>query len=538
MIRGAGLPRTPFRTAPSAARTFPASFAFLLSAVVSVSVSVAAVAADVPTGGVHTRAGDRSVTVVWDCGHDARGPFTVRRRPVGSAEAGEVVADGLASPAWADTSVTNGFGYEYRVSGPAGASASWGTATPRPFRDDAEFLGLLAATAADYFRFEANPANGLVRDRTRRDSKCSVAAVGFGLSAHACAADRGWWDRASAAERVRTTLATFLGLPQGPEAAGTAGHRGWFYHFLEMDTGLRAWKCELSSIDTALFLGGVLDARAAFTGDAPVEREIRDLAERLLRRVDWAWMADGEDTFTMGWHPETGFLRSRWRGYNEAMILHLLALGLDGDDLPVTWAAWTRSQAWSREEGLEFVPFPPLFGHQYSHVWVDFRGIADDFLRPRGIDYFENSRRATLAQRAHAIRNPGRFAGYGPDQWGFTASDTPRGYAAHGAPPPENEHGTLVPTAPGGSVPFAPEACIPALRAFYELHRTRLWGPYGFRDAIHPGSGWVATDTLGIDQGPIVLMIENHLGRGPWSRLASDPVLKRGLERAGFRPLR
>ncbi len=493
-----------------------------------------------PTGGTFLRAGDRSVTVQWDCGHAAAGPFSVERRLVGAGGGSNasVIRRGLPAPAWADVDVTNGIAYEYRVVGPDGSSGPWAAATPKEFVDDTAFLDLLAATAFDYFRFEANPRNGLVRDRTRRDSKCSIAAVGFGLSAQVAAVERGWWDRAAAAERVRTTLRTFLELPQGPGAEGTAGHRGWFYHFLEMDTGLRAWKCELSSIDTVLFLGGVLDARAFFRGDVPVEREIRDLAERLVARVDWSWMTDGEDTFSMGWHPEKGFIRSRWRGYNEGMLLYLLALGSAGPELPATWSAWTRTSGWSRLEGFEFSPFPPLFGHQYSHVWVDFRGIADDFLRSRGIDYFENSRRATLAQRAHAIRNPGGFAGYGPWTWGFTASDTPDGYAAHGAPPSENENGTVVPTAAGGSVAFAPEVCIPTLRALYEQHREGLWGPYGFRDAFHPGRGWYATDTLGIDQGPILLMIENLRGRGPWSRLGSDPILRRGLERAGFRPLR
>jgi hypothetical protein len=485
-------------------------------------------------GDLFLRSGDRSVTIQWDLGFPAAGSFAVERRADGAAA--ERVATALPAPAWADTAVTNGVRYEYRVLSGDGRASAWAPAVPEAFANDAAFLDLVAAAAFDYFRFEANPSNGLLRDRTLRVSKCSIAAVGFGLSAYLSGAERGWWTREDAVERTRTTLRTFTSLPQGEAPAGVIGTHGWFYHFLEMDTGLRAWKCELSSIDTVLFLGGVLDAQAYFVRDTPAEREIRDLAEGLLSRVDWSWMADGEDTFSMGWHPERGFIRNRWRGYNEGMLLYLLALGSERP-VPVTWEAWTRTCSWEEHHGFQFVPFPPLFGHQYSHVWVDFRGQADGFLRGRGLDYFENSRRATLAQRAHAMANAGRFQGYGPDLWGFTASDTPEGYAAYGAPPAENERGTLAPTAPGGSIAFAPEVCIPALRRMYELHREKLWGPYGFRDAFHPGKGWYATDTLGIDQGPILLMIENLRGRGPWSRLKSNARLRKGLEKAGFRPL-
>jgi hypothetical protein len=486
-------------------------------------------------GGLYLRAGDRSVTVNWEAGFSAPGPFTVERRAQDGPA--KVVADTLPAPAWADTDVTNGLRLDYRVRSSDGRASGWASATPAAFADDAAFLDLLAAAAFDYFRFEANPSNGMVRDRTLRNSKCSIAAVGFGLSAYASGAEHGWWTRGEAVVRTLATLRTFARLPQGDTPGGVVGSHGWFYHFLEMDTGLRAWKCELSSIDTVLLLGGVLDVQAFFDRDTADEREIRRLADGLFGRVDWAWMADGEDTFSMGWHPESGFIRNRWRGYNEAMLLYLLALG-SADGLPVTWDAWTRSYGWAEFHGLQFVPFPPLFGHQYSHVWVDFRGQADAVMRAWGLDYFENSRRATLAQRAHAVANAGRFAGYGPEMWGFTASDTPGGYAAYGAPPAENEHGTLAPTAPGGSVAFAPEVCIPALRRMYDEHRTRLWGPYGFRDAFNPGKGWYATDTLGIDQGPILLMIENLRGHGSWARLKGNPRLRRGLERAGFRPVR
>ncbi|MFM7816487.1 MAG: glucoamylase family protein [Verrucomicrobiota bacterium] len=414
--------------------------------------------------------------------------------------------------------------------------------TPRVESDDA-FLDRMERAAFDYFWNEANPTNGLIRDRTTPDSKCSIAAVGFGLSALNIGVDRGWIPRAAARQRVLTTLRTFADGPQGPQADGVMGHRGWFYHFLEMGSARRAWKCELSSIDTALFLAGVLDAQEFFSRQESDERAIRDLAQKLVDRVDWGWMTNGKDTFTMGWHPEKGFLESRWIGYNEAMILYLMALGASGESgatnrpTPVRWEAWTSGYKWRQHHGFEFVEFAPLFGHQYSHCWVDFRGIVDAAMRPHGIDYFENSRRATLAQRAYCIANPGGFPNYGPLEWGLSACDGPKGYAARGAPPAENDDGTLAPTAVGGSIPFAPEVSIPTLRHWDRSYGKRLWGRYGFRDGFNRKEDWWATDTLGIDQGAILIMAENHRTGSVWRRMKSNRVIRRGLERAGFRPL-
>lgn len=414
---------------------------------------------------------------------------------------------------------------------------------PPPVADANAVLDQIQRTAVDYFWQEANPDNGLIRDRSRPDSKCSIAAVGFGLSALVVGMERGWVDREAGRERIRTTLRTFWTLPQGPQTEGVAGYRGWFYHFLEMDTGLRAWNCELSSIDTALLLAGVLDAELYFDGKDPIDVEIRDLAERLLGRVDWNWMRFGQPSLTMGWRPEQGFLSSRWHGYNEAMILYLLGLGVVRDPLPATsWSAWTETYEWGSQHGQEYIVFPPLFGHQYSHVWVDFRGVADDWMRLRGIDYFENSRRATLAQQAYAIENPKGHRGYGRWVWGLTACDGPvregyRGYSARGAPPPENDDGTLAPTAVGGAVPFAPEICIPTLEHLYREYGEALWTRYGFRDAFHLGLDWYGPDVLGIDQGCMLLMIENYRTGSIWERMKRHPVFQRGLERAGFRPL-
>lgn len=421
----------------------------------------------------------------------------------------------------------------------------------QPVESDEAFLDRLQRAAFDYFWIEANPRNGLIRDRSTPDSKCSIAAVGFGLSALNIGVERGWITRAEGRERVERTLRTFAAGRQGPEPDDVIGYRGWYYHFLEMDTGKRAWKCELSSIDTALFLAGVLDVREFFTGTDAADVRIRAQADELLARVDWTWMAQEQPTFSMGWHPETGFLRSRWVGYNEAMILYLLALGHDpggeNDDpersrespvtasrLPIRWEAWTEGYQWRTNFGFAYVEFAPLFGHQYSHCWVDFRGIADAVMRGHGLTYFENSRRATLAQQTYCVANPGGFPNYGSLEWGLTASDGPEGYAARGAPPPENDDGTLAPTAPGGSLPFAPEICLPTLRNLERKYGPKLWGPYGFRDAFNRSRNWWATDTLGIDQGAILLMAENHRTGAVWRRLQGNAVLQRGLERAGF----
>ncbi|HAB15252.1 MAG TPA: Tat pathway signal protein [Verrucomicrobiales bacterium] len=411
---------------------------------------------------------------------------------------------------------------------------------------DDEFLERLERAAFDYFWKEANPTNGLIRDRSKPDSKCSIAAVGFGLSAINIGVERGWISRPTGRVRVLTTLRTFAEGQQGEQPDGVIGHRGWSYHFLELNSGHRAWKCELSSIDTALLLAGVVDAREFYTGAEPDEVQIREFADQLVARVDWAWMTDGGDTFTMGWYPERGFLRSRWVGYNEAMLLYLLGLGASGgsttndsgtrasNSTSVQWEAWTRGYHWRTNYGYAYVEFAPLFGHQYSHCWVDFRGIADAFMRERGLTYFENSRRATLAQRAYCIANAGRFSNYGSLEWGITACDGPKGYAARGAPPSENDDGTLAPTAAGGSLPFAPEFCLPTLRHFEQRYGPKLWGPYGFRDAFNITENWWATDTLGIDQGPILLMIENHRTGNVWRRMMRSPIIQRGLNRAGF----
>lgn len=455
-------------------------------------------------------------------------------------------------------------------------------ATPaayRPAPADSAFLDTLQRRTFDWFWDTTNPRNGLTPDRWPTRSFSSIAAVGFALSAYPVGVERGWVSRDSARARVLATLRFFWTAPQGPEPAGTAGYRGFFYHFLDAETGRRFARVELSTIDTALLLAGMLACREYFAGAGAGDQEVRALADSIYRRVDWDWARDGRPLVSMGWRPEPapdenprGFIESSWFGYTEAMLLYALAFGSPTHPIDArrAWAEWTRTYKWDTFGGQRYVQFAPLFGHQYSHVWIDFRGVLDSAARARraagdaGWDYFENSRRATLAQRAYATRNPGGWRGYGPDAWGLTASDGPldstlavdgsartfHTYWARGAGTDElNDDGTLAPTAAGGSIPFAPEVAVPALAAMRRAYGAPLFGRYGFVDAFNPtlrsavpvpqgrvvpGVGWFDTDHLGIDQGPIVLMIENYRTGMLWRLMRGSPYVVRGLCRAGF----
>jgi hypothetical protein len=417
------------------------------------------------------------------------------------------------------------------------------------------------------FRFfweTANPENGLVPDRYPSPSFSSIAAVGFGLTAYGIGVERGYVSREAARERVLATLRFFHSLPQGPEASGVSGYNGFFYHFLDMKTGHRFKTVELSTIDTTLLLGGVLFAQSYFDGADPQEAEIRKLADEIYRRVDWRWAQARPPAISHGWSPEAGFLDYDWIGYSEAMLLVVLALGSPTFPVePAAWQAWASGyeRHWGTSFGQEHLNFPPLFGHQYSHVWVDFRGIQDGYMRGRGIDYFENSRRATYAQRTYAMANPEGWKGYSQDIWGLTACDGPadveldyqgrrrtfRGYSARG--PGFIDDGTLAPTAAAASIPFAPEIAIPAVMELHRRYGEHIYSTYGFLDSFNPsfdydvplnegrrvpGFGWVADDYLGIDQGPIVAMIENHRSELVWRVMRKNPYIRAGLERAGF----
>ena len=419
-----------------------------------------------------------------------------------------------------------------------------------------------------FFWDTTNDKNGLTPDRYPSRPFASIASVGYALTAYPIGIENGWVSRTQAVDRTLTTLRFFRDIPQGPQPSGKGGYKGFYYHFLDMQNGERynRW-VELSSVDTALLMMGVLFAQAYYDGDDPREQEIRKLADQLYRKVDWTWLQQREPLVSMGWFPESGFITHDWMGYNEAMLLYVLALGSPTHPVsPDAWTVWTRTydNDWGVFQGQEYLSFGPLFGHQYSHVWIDFRDIQDEYMRDRGMDYFLNSRRAALAHREYAIANPMKWKDYGENVWGLTASDGPqntrqqfrgeerefRHYSSRGAGLRENfDDGTIAPTAAISSIVFAPEVVIPATEEMHKRYGDYLYSSYGFLDSFNPsfdfdiplktgrlvpGKGWVASDYIGIDQGPILAMIANYRNEFVWSVMKKSPYIRTGLERAGF----
>ena len=506
-----------------------------------------AVAIEAPTGLV-ILSGDKSVILHWDRNTEANlSGYKVYRS---SSSGGPFVAQNsslLTVQGFCDLSVgvVNGKTNWYRVTAWTTTSqeslpSTTLSAVPNPFASDDAFLDYVQQANFDYFWYAANPANGLVPDRSATGSACSIAAVGFGLTAIGIGIDHGWISRTQGVARVLTTLNTFLQGPQGANTSGTIGYKGWFYHWLDMNTALRASGSELSSIDTTLLLSGILYSKQYFNGANSDETSIRTMSDAIFNRVDWNWMAQGTDAVAMGWQPTSGFTGyGNWVGYDEGMILYLLGLGIATNPLPASaWSYWTSGYTWYTYYGESFVLFPPLFGHEYSHCWIDFRHIADAYMNSQSSTYFENSRRAALAQRAYCIANPANpplgWVGYSGNVWGLTACDGPTGYNAHGAPPALNDDGTIAPTAPGGAMAFTPEYSLPTLQYFYSQFRLHIWTAYGFHDAFNLSAQWYDTDELGIDQGPIVIMIENYRTQRPWRLFMQNEEVQRGLQRAGF----
>jgi hypothetical protein len=419
------------------------------------------------------------------------------------------------------------------------------------FINDDDFLDYVQHKTFNFFWDTQNPVTGLMLDRASNPGLCSIASLGFGLSSINVGVDHGWITRAEGRTRVRTALQFLWNLPQGSGTTGIAGYHGWFYHFLDTTTGLRVGTCELSTIDTTLLMLGVLDCGLFFNDPADAdEAAIRQLSTNLINRIDWAFVTRSDNRIAMDWDPVAGFRYGGWSGYSEAMALYLLGLGAQTNPLPApAWTAWTSTYLWKTHYGYGYVwtPTGSLFTHCYSHCWVDFRGINDPYLRTNGggIDYFENSRRATLAQQAYAATQP--FPNYGTFEFGVTACDGPNatvggvfytGYTGRGAPPgpPTTiDDGTLAPTAALGALPFAPEACLPVARHLYATYLPRIWSDYGFCDAFNIQAGeWFDPDVVGIDAGPIILMIENYRHGSLWRRLLHSPIIQRGLERAAF----
>ena len=443
--------------------------------------------------------------------------------------------------------------------------------------DEAEEKSLPKLSAADqqmlekiqeahfrYFQQESDPITGLTKDRSTDMSPASIAAVGFSLTAHGVAIDHGWISHDEGADYTLKVLNTLWNSKQGPEAEGTSGDHGFFYHFLDPKTGTRSGQNELSTIDTALLMSGVLFSKNYFTEDTPKDAQIRDLSTKLFNRVDWNWALKPDGRLSMGWNPESGFIPYEWQAYNEAPIMLLMGMGSPTHPLPAdAWLKYMATAKTSDPYGHEGIEFGPLFGHQYSQVWLDLRGIKDATMKKLGSDYFENSRQATLAQHDYAVDNPQKFRGYSALDWGLTASDGPANltkvvdginrtfqtYSARGFPDSLDD-GTIAPTAAASSLPFAPEIVMPTLR-HWMAERPEIMGALGFADAFNPtfgeagktassppdkagSSGWVDKETLGIDQGPILLMADNYRTNGVWRTMDREPVFNTGLERAGF----
>ncbi|MES2044433.1 MAG: glucoamylase family protein [Pseudomonadota bacterium] len=420
-----------------------------------------------------------------------------------------------------------------------------------------------------WFWDTGNPANGLVPDSWPDPEFCSIAAVGFALTVYPVGAARGWITRAAARERTLATLRFFDRAPQGAAAEGTSGYQGFFYHFLHMDSGLRYGNVELSSVDSTLLFLGMLFAAEYYDQDHPDEREIGRLARAIYARADWNWFRRGQAVISMGWHPGQGFLPRNWDGYNEGMMVNVMALGSPTHAVPpAIWDAWCAPypRFWRGTGAARRLAFGPSLGHQYSHMWIDFRGIRDRAMRAAGFDYFENSRRETWAQRAYAIRNPMGWDGYSRDIWGLTACVGPAGirhlfkgqerefraYSARGPidEPDGYDDGTIAPTAALGSLAFAPEIVVPATLAMHRRYGDWLYGKYGFYDAfnpsfrwtdqptergaVDPARGWVSQNYLGIDQGPIIGAIANARDDFVWRAMRRSAPIRQGLRRAGF----
>jgi hypothetical protein len=389
--------------------------------------------------------------------------------------------------------------------------------------DDDQLLNEIERGCFLFFWEQTNPPTGLTKDRCNVRAKdtstaASIASTGFALSAVCIGEKRGFVSHADARLRVIQCL-SFLWhkLPT---------HRGFFYHFANIDTGERMWDSEVSSVDTAILLCGILTCREYFH-----DPTISDLAHAIFDRVEWTWLSEDTTLLSHGWTPELGFIPSRWDLYSELMMMYLLGLGSSSHPLSSdAWFAWKRTTF--EYDGLRYIgSFAPLFVHQYSQAWFDFRGKRDHYA-----DYFQNSVIATDVHRRFCLELNGQFLDYTNALWGITASDSARGYVAWGGPPATGPiDGTIVPAAAGGSLPFLPQATMRVLRNIHD-HFPNAWCRYGFVDAFNPMTGWYDTDVIGIDTGITMLMAENARTGFVWETFMKNPEAQRGMEMAGFKP--
>jgi len=415
--------------------------------------------------------------------------------------------------------------------------------------DDA-LLDRLQRGAFAYISENTNSANGLVADTSRAGSPCSIAVVGFALACYPVAAERGWMAREEAVSLTLKTLEFFWSSAQSDDP-GVTGYKGFYYHFLDMKTGLRTWQCELSVVDTALLMAGILTVGRYFEGSGDEER-IRMLSDALYRRVDWAWAQNGRETVSQGWKPECGFLHYEWEGYNEAIIVYVLGIGSPVHPLSATsFATWTLSFQWENLLGQDVLYSGPLFTHLFSHAWIDYRGIQDEFMRQEGSDYFENTRRSIAIQREYGARNPRGYEGYDGDCWGITAGDGPGdqemresirdrrffGYMSRGVPYGPDD-GTIAPWAMLATLPFNPDAAVRGTRHLLRSY-PQVCSNDRFSSGFNPtlqghGMGWLSEGWYGLDQGLLVMMIENHRTGLIWELTRKCAVIRAGLTGAGF----
>src|SRR5215470_142378 len=389
---------------------------------------------------------------------------------------------------------------------------------------DEQLLDEIQRATFEFFWNEASPTTGQVKDRALANGNdshtmSSIAATGFGLTSLCIGDRRGYRKPGEILERTKRTLRFLID--------STPNVHGFFYHFIHLETGQRWEKVELSSIDTSLLLCGVLTARQYFA-----DQEVKDLATKIYERVDWQWMLNSGPTVSMGWHPETGFLTARWEHYCELMMIYLLGMGSSTHPLPASsWSAWKRPTI--KYQGIEFISGnDPIFTHQYSHAWFDFRKKRDTYA-----NYFENSVRATRAHKLFCLSLRDRFPDYSESLWGISASDYAQGYTAWGGPPPQGPlDGSIVPCATGGSLPFLFDDCIKVLRNLRGPYKERVWTKYSFRDAFNPLIGWYDQDVLGIDLGITMLMAENRRTGFVWEQFMKNDEMKRALQLAGFQP--
>jgi hypothetical protein len=421
-------------------------------------------------------------------------------------------------------------------------------------KEDKKMLDRLKQEAFDYFMHEVNDENGLIRDKSDPTGPASICATAFALSLYPVGVERGFIKREDARKKTLSTLRFFWNSEQS-EAPDATGYKGFYYHYLNMDNGRRYLESELSTVDTSFLMAGVLTAAQYFNGISDEAEEIRDLADKLYRRVDWQWACNGHTLVTHGWKPESGFLPYHWSGYDESLLLYILALASPTFPLEKeSYDKFVESYTWKKIYGYEMVYAGPLFIHQYSHMWLDFRGIQDAYMRQKDIDYFENSRRATLLHQEYAKRNPRDFEGYSDCCWGITASDGPGpatmhldgtkrhfyDYIARGVPFGPDD-GTIAPWAVVACLPFAPEIVIPTIRHFNELNleEPEEYGYHATLNQTHPDRSrsqyaWVSPYYYGINQGPMVMMIENHRSGLNWRLMRQCIHIIDGLRKAGF----